>query len=67
MVKTEEEDIKQQDMNSASRVGRFPFLGLETFHSTKVALVSHCDFFDCFYIDFNSRLQKISIPKADFE
>ena len=65
MVNTEEKDIKEKKMNSI--VGRFPFLGLETFHSSKVALVSHCDFFDCFYIDFNSCLQKISIPKADFK
>ena len=67
MVKTVAEDIEQQDMNPASKVGRFPFLGLETFHSSKVALVSHCDSFDCFYIDFNSRLQKISIPAAELE
>ena len=27
MVKTVEEDIKQEEMSPASKVGRFPFLG----------------------------------------
>ena len=54
VVKFEQKKIEPDE--KASRIGRFPFLGLETLYSSKVTFVSHCEHFNCFYIDTNERL-----------
>ena len=66
IVQTRTEEIKFEDMSATSNVGRFPFLCQETFQSSKITLVDNCGSLNCFYIDFNNCLQKISIPEAEF-
>ena len=41
-------------------------LEVEQLRSTRIAFVEHCNEFDCFYIDLNDQLQRITIPTEKF-
>lgn len=36
------------------------------FHNDRVALMEHCNEFNCFYIDLENQLQRITIPSSEF-
>lgn len=59
--------VEIHDTDENEKVPEYLHLTAEQLRNSQVAFIDHCDTFNCFYIDLNHQLQKISLTQSDLK